>query len=134
MIYLQNTTEVQRIRIPADGTKRTGDLALSLVNVINRGEAVQSIFDPRIYLVDANGNYVHDQEGNQVIVVGPEDRTRLYYVVDVELPGGMPNGEYEYTVTAGGERVSIGLAYVGEFAADVQEYIKPVEYEQYRNE
>ena len=134
MIYLQNTTEIQRIRIPADGAKMAGDLTLSLVNVINRGAGVSSTFDPRIYLVDASGEYVHDADGQQVVVQGPPDRTRLYYVVDVELPDGMPDGEYEYTVTVDDVRVSVGLAYVGTPAAVVKEYDNTVQYEQYKND
>lgn len=134
MIYLQNTTDIQRIRIPADGAKLTGDVTLSLVNVINRGDGVTSTFDPQIYLVDADGQYVHDADGQQIVVQGPEDRTLLFYVCDVELPDGMPDGEYEYTVTVGDVRVSIGLAYVGEPAPVVQNYENTVEYEQYRNE
>ena len=133
MLYLRNTTDAQRVRIPADGAKLQGQLALRLVNVIGGGDGVESVWDPRVYLVDADGAFVHDSDGRQIVMAAPEDRTRLYYLAAVELPDGIPDGEYNYTATVDGVTVSCGLAYVGDFSAASVEYNNSLEYEQYRN-
>lgn len=132
MIYLKNTTDAQRVRIPADGAKQHGQMSFRMVNVIGGGEGVESVWDPAIYLVDAGGAYVRDFEGRQIAVGEPEDRTRLYYLAVVELPEGIPDGEYNYTATVDGVTVSCGLAYVGDFTAPETEYKNTFVYEQYR--
>lgn len=132
MLYFANITDKQRVRIPADGAKLRGELTLRMVNVIGGGSGVESVWDPRIYLVDADGRYVHDADGRQIAVGEPDDRTRLYYLADVELPAGIPDGEYNYEATVDGVTVSCGLAFVGDFHAPVTDYNNHLEYEQYR--
>lgn len=131
MIYLRNTTETQRVRIPASGPKAGGIVTLEMVNTIDRGEAYVFDFDQSVYLVDADGAFVHDADDLQIAVADRGDASRLYYVVNVTLPGGMPEGEYEYKATAGGEVISSGVAILGEPAPSVKSYDKPVQYEQY---
>lgn len=131
MIYLRNTTETQRVRIPASGPKAGGIVTLEMVNTIDRGEAYVFDFDQAVYLADANGDLVHDADDLQIAVADRGDSSRLYYVLTVTLPEGIPEGEYEYKATAGGEVISCGLAIVGEPAPAVESYDKPVQYEQY---
>lgn len=131
MIYLRNTTDAQTVRIPASSPKAGGIVTLEMVNVINRGAALSFDFDQAVYLADADGALVHDAEDRQIAVADRGDSSRLYYVLTVELPEGIPEGEYEYTARIGGDVVSCGLAIVGEPAPAVASYDKPVQYEQY---
>lgn len=131
MIYIKNITDTQVVRIPASGPKADGVVTLALVNTINKGEAYTFDFDQAVYLADADGALVHDSDDLQIVVAAVADTSRLYYVVNVELPADFQPGEYEYTASAGGEVVSCGLAIVGEPGAAVTTYDKPVQYEQY---
>lgn len=135
MIYLQNTTDPQLVRIPANGVKvAEGDVVLELVNTIDLGPATSHDFDRRVYLVDALGAFVHDADGRQVAVAAAAESSRLYYVMRVALEDGMPEGEYEYTARVGETVVSCGLLIVGTPTPSVIQYDKPLQYEQYRNE
>ena len=131
MIYLKNTTETQVVRLPASGPTPGGVVTLELVNIINRGDAYVLTYDPAIYFVDADGKYFHDADGLQLVVGVVDDGSRLYACIEVSLAGDMPDGEYEYTASAGGEVISCGLAIVGEPKAAVKEYDKLTQYEQY---
>lgn len=133
MLYFKKTTDAQIVRIPASGQKTDGTVTLRMVNTINRGEAHVFSFDQAVYLVDADGAYVHDADDRQVAVAAVADTSRLYYVLNVALTDDMPEGEYEYTATAGGEVVSCGLAVVGEPKPGTVKYANTVHYEQYRN-
>lgn len=131
MIYLAHTTSPQVVRIPASAPKAGGTVTLSMVNTINRGEALSFDFDQAVYLVDADGNEVHDADGLQVVVADVADTSRLYYVLTIELGADVTPGEYEYTAAIDGETVSCGLAIVGEPEADVTHYDNSVQYDQY---
>ena len=132
MIYLKNTTDPQVVRIPVSLPKLDGIVTLRLVNTIDRGPAVDCDFDQAVYLVDALGAFVHDADGKQVAVADIGDTSRLYYVLTVELPDDMPEGEYEYTATVGDVTVSCGLAILGDRDSDTEQYENTVTYEQYR--
>lgn len=132
MIYFKNTTDPQVVRIPVSLPKLDGVVTLRLVNTINRGPAVDCDSDQAVYLVDALGAYVHDADGKQVAVADIGDTSRLYYVLTVELPDDMPEGEYEYTATVGDTIVSCGLAILGDRDPDTEQYENTVTYEQYR--
>ena len=133
MLYFKNTTYIQTVRIPASGPRVPGVIALELVNVINRGAPVTVSSDQAVRLVDADGRPVLDADGLQIILADVAATTRLYYVLDVALPEGITEGEYEYKATAGGEVISCGLAYIGEPKASVKQYDNTVQYEQYRS-
>jgi hypothetical protein len=132
MIYLKHTTETQVVRIPASYPKQGGVVTFEMVNTINRGEAQVYTFDQAVYLVDSEGAFVHDADDLQIVVYAAADASRLYYVLNVDLPEDVTPGEYEYTASVAGEVVSCGLAIVGEPKASVTSYDKPVQYEQYR--
>ena len=133
MLYIKNTTDTQVVRIPASGPKADGIVTLEMLNVINRGPALVFEFDQAVYLVDADGTLVHDSDDRQIVVVASGDESRLYYVVNVALPEGVTEGEYEYLATIGGELISCGLAYVGEPKPSVRQYDNTIQYEQYRS-
>lgn len=132
MIYLKNTTSAQYVRIPGGGPV-DGTLKMSMVNTIDKGEGYDFEYDPAIYFVDSDGAYFHDADGLQLVVGYVNDPSHIYRGMEITLPEGMPDGEYEYTVTAGGEVISSGLAIVGEPKAAVTSYDKPIQYEQYIN-
>lgn len=133
MIYLKNTTDTQVVRIPASGPKVDGVVTLEMVNTIDRGPAFVFEFDQAVYLVDADGAYVHDADDLQVVVMAAADTSRLYYVVNVTLPEDVTPGEYEYRASAGGETISCGLAIVGDPKARVTSYDNHQQYEQYKS-
>ena len=132
MLYLKATTDPQVVRIPASAPKAGGVVTLEMVNTIDRGPALVFDFDQAVYLADSDGKLVHDADDLQIVVADRGDSLRLYYVLTVELPEGVTEGEYEYKATVDGDIVSCGLAIVGDPKAAVSSYDKPVQYEQYR--
>lgn len=109
MIYLDNTTEKQRIYIPVNGV-RTGEgkLSLTLRNTVDRTEYAPSVSMAR----KKSGIYV-----------------RLY----VKLQEGMPDGSYEYALTVeGGKEISSGCMMLGVMSSnEMVQYHKTAEYIQY---
>lgn len=120
---------MQRVRIPASGPKAGGIVTLEMVNTIDRAPVIR--FTNGVIFLEADGLRFIDSEERQLLVQPDGDSSRLYYILDVTLPEGIPEGEYEYKATAGGEVISCGLAIVGEPAPAVESYDKPVQYEQY---
>lgn len=138
MIYLKNIISAQLVRILANGPKADGDMVLQMVNTINRGPGsrldVTRGCDAYVPLVGAEGAYIHDANDFQVYVRDVAlDNSRTYYQGTVELPAGIPDGEYEYTFTVGGVAVSCGLAIVGEPKSRAIQNSNTVQYEQYRS-
>lgn len=66
----------------------------------------------------------------EVIDLGTSDQ---YFNLAITLPAGLPNGEYEYTLTDGVSVLSTGLLVIGESAFPSQ-YNKDITYEQYTTE
>lgn len=139
MIYLEKTTSVQYVRIPANGPKADGAIVMELLNTINRGEPFTLTLMPAAYLparfIVVPDEPFLDSEGRQFIVRAPSpDRSRYYYFCSVQLPADAQPGEYEYRVTIGGEVISCGLAIVGDPTAHVTTYDNNQRYEQYQSE
>lgn len=135
MIYLKSTTDPQVVRIPANGSKSDAAIVtLEMVNTINLGGGTAFGFDRRVYLIDAEGAFVHDADGLQIAVAATPETSRLYYVIRVALPEDMPEGEYEYTARVGDETVSCGLAIVGSREPSLIEYENTAQYEQYKQD
>ena len=139
MIYLEKTTNVQYVRIPANGPKADGAIIMELLNTINRGEPFTLTLMPAAYLparfIVVPDEPFLDSEGRQFIVRAPSpDRSRYYYFCSVQLPADAQPGEYEYRVTIGGEVLSCGLAIVGDPKARVTSYDNNQRYEQYQSE
>lgn len=109
MIYLQNTQEAQVVYVPrSDGSRPQGDLVFKATNTINLEEGI-----------------------NQAVT--DLQTSDLYFNLAIELPAGLTDGEYEYTLSAEGETLSTGLLVVGDYSKP-NEYDKNITYEQYESE
>lgn len=108
MIYLQNITDPQEVFVPKDGAASGGDLVFRAKSTID--------LDTKI-----------DQPVTDL------QTSALYFNIEVTIPEGLPDGEYEYTLLSGGIPVSSGLLVIGEnFGAE--QYEKDIKYEQYETE
>lgn len=105
MVYLINRPGPQAVMIPKPFAAPSGTMKLTLRNTVNQTEPVDAT------VID--------------IAV-----SRLYYFVAITVPEGMQQGEYEYTLYAGGVIAATGIAVLREEVAPV-EYDNPIEYEQY---
>ena len=108
MIYLQNTTESQVMFIPKNGMTPQGDLVFKAKSTIDL-----------------------EVEINQVVT--DLQTSDLYFNLSVTLNAGLPDGEYEYSLSAGEILVSSGLLVIGENSKP-SEYNKVITYEQYETE
>ena len=105
MLYLQNTEDAQMVFVPSNGEIPSGDLVFKAKSTIDLATEIEL----------------------QVVSL---DVSEIYMHLSVAIQGEIPNGEYEYTVTAGDELVSSGLLIVGENSRPEQ-YNHAIEYEQY---
>lgn len=118
MVYLQNITESQPLAIPRPCRIPIGDLTFQARSTVDL-------------------NVVMDV---QVLDLRLSD---LYIFLAVSVPEGCPNGEYQYTLSAGDETVTTGLmilcqegegfSIVGDGEYDREEYNKKTTYEQYES-
>ena len=108
MVYLQNTTESQVMFIPRNGVTPQGDLVFKAKSTIDLAVEI-------------------DQ------VVTDLQTSDLYFKLAVTLQAGLPDGEYEYSLTAGEILVSSGLLVIGEKSRP-SEFDKGITYEQYETE
>lgn len=108
MIYLQNNTESQVMFVPKNGTATGGALVFEAKSTIDLDVAIS-------------------QEVTDMLT------SDLYYVFGINLPDGIPDGEYQYTLTDDGTIASTGLLVVGE-NFDQSQYLKEISYEQYKAE
>lgn len=107
MIYLQNTSESQEMFIPRNGETPQGDLVFKAKSTIDLAEFNLEVSDLQT--------------------------SDLYFNLEIELPAGLPDGEYEYTLLSGQIPVSSGLLVIGVYTKP-SEYNKEIEYEQYETE
>lgn len=108
MIYLLNIPEAQVAFIPRNGVEPLGDLVFKAKSTIDLAVEVD-------------------------LEVTDQGSSEQYYNLAIELPEGIPNGEYEYTLYGGDRVLSTGLMVVGD-STDPSEYNKDVTYEQYETE
>lgn len=104
MIYLKNISTPQMVFVPK-GRETGGALKFSM----------QSTIDRSVYV---DGEVIDLQS----------DR---YVQFPVELPAGIPSGEYEYLLSDDAGVISTGLLVVEETSSPT-EYNKPIQYEQYK--
>ena len=83
-----------------------GNLSLTLRNTVDRTEYAPSV------------NMARGKSG-------------IYLRLYVKLPAGMPDGSYEYTLTAGGLLESEGCMTVGRQDVRAVEYVQDMEFRQY---
>ena len=107
MIYLKNISDAQILMIPRNGGIVTGEMTLVLRNTTDLQETTLSVTD-----LNTSG---------------------LYFNLAVSLPGGLADGEYQYSLKNGNIQVSCGLLYVGDLQSPSQ-HETTITYKQYESE
>ena len=107
MIYLKNISDAQILMIPRNGGIMTGEMTLVMRNTTDLQETTLSVTD-----LNTSG---------------------LYFNLAVSLPGGLADGEYQYSLKNGNIQVSCGLLYVGDLQSPSQ-HETTITYKQYESE
>ena len=107
MIYLKNISDAQILMIPRNGGIMTGEMTLVMRNTTDLQETT-------LYVTDLN-------------------TSGLYFNLAVALPGGLADGEYQYSLKDGNIQVSCGLLYVGDLQSPSQ-HETTITYKQYESE
>lgn len=107
MIYLKNISDAQVLMIPRNGGIVTGEMTLVMRNTTDLQETSLSVTD-----LNTSG---------------------LYFNLAVALPGGLADGEYQYSLKNGNIQVSCGLLYVGDLQSPSQ-HETTITYKQYESE
>ena len=107
MIYLKNISYAQSLMIPRNGRIVTGEMSLVMRNTTDQQENTLSVTD-----LNTSG---------------------LYFNLAVALPGGLADGEYQYSLKDGNIQVSCGLLYIGDLQSPSQ-YERTITYQQYESE
>ena len=107
MIYLKNIADAQILMIPRNGGIVTGEMTLVMRNTTDLHEITLSVTD-----LNTSG---------------------LYFNLAVALPGGLADGEYQYSLKDGNIQVSCGLLYVGDLQSPSQ-HETTITYKQYESE
>ena len=107
MIYFKNISDAQILMIPRNGGIVTGEMTLVMRNTTDLQETTLSVTD-----LNTSG---------------------LYFNLAVALPGGLADGEYQYSLKDGNIQVSCGLLYVGDLQSPSQ-HETTITYKQYESE
>lgn len=107
MIYLKNISDAQVLMIPRNGGIVTGEMTLVMRNTTDLQETTLSVTD-----LNTSG---------------------LYFNLAVALPGGLADGEYQYSLKNGNIQVSCGILYVGDLQSPSQ-HETTITYKQYESE
>ena len=107
MIYLKNISDAQILMIPRNGGIVTGEMSLVMRNTTDQQETTLCMTDLNTY--------------------------GLYFNLAVALPGGLADGEYQYSLKDGNIQVSCGLLYVGDLQSPSQ-HETTITYKQYESE
>ena len=107
MIYLKNISYAQSLMIPRNGRIVTGEMSLVMRNTTDQQETTLSVTD-----LNTSG---------------------LYFNLAVALPGGLADGEYQYSLKDGNIQLSCGLLYVGDLQSPSQ-HDTTITYKQYESE
>ena len=107
MIYLKNISDAQILMIPRNGSIVTGEMSLVMRNTTDQKETTLSVTD-----LNTSG---------------------LYFNIAVALPGGLADGEYQYSLKNGNIQVSCGILYVGNLQSPSQ-HETTITYKQYESE
>ena len=107
MIYLKNISDAQILMIPRNGGIVTGEMTIVMRNTTDLQETTLSVTD-----LNTSG---------------------LYFNLAVALPGGLADGEYQYSLKNGNIQVSCGLLYVGDLQSPSQ-HETTITYKQYESE
>ena len=107
MIYLKNISDAQILMIPRNGGIVTGEMSLVMRNTTDQQETTISVTD-----LNTSG---------------------IYFNLAVALPGGLADGEYQYSLKNGNIQMSCGLLYVGDLQSPSQ-HETTITYKQYESE
>ena len=107
MIYLKNISDAQILMIPRNGEIVTGEMSLVMRNTTDQKETTLSVTD-----LNTSG---------------------IYFNLAVALPGGLADGEYQYSLKDGNIQLSCGLLYVGDLQSPSQ-HETTITYKQYESE
>ena len=107
MIYLKNISDAQILMIPRNGEIVTGEMTLVMRNTTDLRQTTLAVTDLNTY--------------------------GLYFTPAVALPGGLADGEYQYSLKAGHIQLSCGLLYVGDLQSPNQ-HETTITYKQYESE
>ena len=107
MIYLKNISDAQILMIPRNGGIVTGEMSLVIRNTTDLKETTLSVTD-----LNTSGHYFN---------------------LAVALPGGLADGEYQYSLKDGNIQLSCGLLYVGDLQSPSQ-HETTITYKQYESE
>ena len=107
MIYLKNISDAQILMIPWNGGIVTGVMTPVMRNTTDLQETTLSVTD-----LNTSG---------------------LYFNLAVALPGGLADGEYQYSLKNGDIQVSCGILYVGDLQSPRQ-HETTITYKQYESE
>lgn len=107
MIYLKNISDAQILMIPRNGGIVTGEMSLVMRNTTDQQETTLSVTD-----LNTSG---------------------LYFNLAFALPGGLADGEYQYSLKDGNIQVSCGLLYIGDLQSPSQ-HETTITYKQYESE
>lgn len=107
MIYLKNISDAQILMIPRNGGIVTGEMSLVMRNTTDQQETTLSVTD-----LNTSG---------------------LYFNLAVALPGGLADGEYQYSLKDRDIQVSCGLLYIGDLQSPSQ-HETTITYKQYESE
>ena len=107
MIYLKNISDAQVLMIPRNGGIVTGEMSLVIRNTTDLKETTLSVTD-----LNTSGHYFN---------------------LAVALPGGLADGEYQYSLKDGNIQLSCGLLYVGDLQSPSQ-HETTITYKQYESE
>lgn len=107
MIYLKNISDAQILMIPRNGGIVTGEMTLVMRNTTDLQETTLSVTD-----LNTSG---------------------LYFNLAISLPGGLADGEYQYSLKNGNIQVSCGILYVGDLQSPSQ-HETTITYKQYESE
>ena len=107
MIYLKNISDAQILMIPRNGGIVTGEMTLVMRNTTDLQETTLSVTD-----LNTSG---------------------IYFNLAVALPGGLADGENQYSLKNENIQVSCGLLYVGDLQSPSQ-HETTITYKQYESE
>ena len=109
MIYLINTTDIQTLFIPLNGADVPETPTLELRNTTD-----------------------HQRESVELSVhPATSDYHNTYLIANINLPDGLADGEFEYSLMSEGLVLSNGLLMIGE-AKETEQFDKSIQYEQYK--
>lgn len=126
MIYIKNTHKSQGIVLPvsvtADGAQ--GAFRFFMVNTVNLSTDIAAYLRTNDFNADFNMDFAHLPE--PIMSAGGQ-----FYNFTLDLPRDFQGGTYEYALMLGDRILSQGVAQVGDFENNDEQYNKDLQYEQY---